>query len=789
MNTLIEWPGKAEDITISYYADLSPERLLPGTVIDPGESSKQIIIPNERSGEYREVTETVFENSVKKADRIDYLIALACGSFAGLIDVFYVGEFSLERAREWGSKKVDAFVMKIAHMVGYKGDDLSDAIRFLEKMFPIAADKNTPDFGGGRQHHLRDFSHHFSIGGLLCSLFTQFSGMVIGTDTEGRLQITPVKDDILIGKDFPQKLVFGIIQWFFHMVSDMAGSSFTTGKGTGIPGPIVALIKKLSALPCFREKKIGETELHTWVSKLFNGTLLAKRDKNGKITEAMPFDLRTEIGILHEVGRQSIPVLINECLVRGIYFVRRLYLAIKDAEIHSISDLKKIDSSDLLPFNNRIIRRMITVSSGVFIAIDTSDAAVRAVIKNGGINKGFAKDFIVRINIVGIGRFAVACVADARLITEDIMTAKEQRDRTEKEYEKVISDFDCLSLDYEQTQILLSIEQLIVSDDIQTTKDDEIKKRKSQWNEEWKQQWKSELRLTEDGYNEYFLSEQDIAEYLDSRENDSWKQLIAMEAALFKPYYPLSETQEKKELSKLKSKSKYLTERFVTIQNSIHKEDIKALMGAFKKSSMTITGTTQKLVIGAVGTTVLVAVSGGLAYFFAPAIATAIVGESAGGLYGAALTSYSLAAIGGGSLAAGGLGMAGGTAIITGGGAILAALSGTGASAISTLTAISNDNLVLFECCKLLSFSKEILIKRYNDYYAVAYIQAVLEERINVLKKQIKLFDDSSDTDKKKNDKETKTKKNAVQKSLKYLERCNKSLRKLIQTKSKKSAV
>ena len=130
--------------------------------------------------------------------------------------------------------------------------------------------------------------------------------------------------------------------------------------------------------------------------------------------------------------------------------------------------------------------------------------------------------------------------------------------------------------------------------------------------------------------------------------------------------------------------------------------------------------------------------------------------------------------------------MAGGTAIITGGGAILGALSGTGASAISTMTAISNDSLVLLECCKLLSFSKEILIKRYNNYFAVANIQAMLEERIRILKNQIESFDDSSNTDKEKNDKETKNKKSAVKKSLKYLDRCNKSLRKLIQTKSEK---
>ncbi len=48
-----------------------------------------------------------------------------------------------------------------------------------------------------------------------------------------------------------------------------------------------------------------------------------------------------------------------------------------------------------------------------------------------------------------------------------------------------------------------------------------------------------------------------------------------------------------------------------------------------------------------------------------------IAGEVVAGLSGAALTSASLAVVGGGSLAAGGLGIAGGTAIITGGGALL----------------------------------------------------------------------------------------------------------------------
>ena len=785
MNTLIDWLGKADDITISFNAELSPGRLLTehiGSTEDSGVSVDNSAL----TGSYREVEEVVFEKNIKEIDKIDYLVAVACGSIAGLIDAFCIGEFSLEKAREWGSKETNNFVLKVAKMAGFKGDNLSDAIRFLEKRFPIAADDKIPDFGGGKQHHLRDFSHHFSIGGLLCSVFTQFSSKVIGTDTDGSLKIVSITDETLIGNDFAQKLLFGIVHWLFHMASDMAGTSSTAGRGTGIPGPLVALLKKLSALPCFKDKMIGEVEFHTWFSKLFNGTLLAKRDDNSKITEPMPFDLRTEIGVLHEVGKQFIPVLINECLVRGIYFIRRLYLSIKDQEIHSIKDLKKIDSADLLPYNNRIIRRMVTVSSGVFVAIDTTDALARAVIKNQGFKNDFVKDFVVRINIAGIGRFAVACVADARFITEDIRQAKEKRDRIEKEYEKMISDFSCLSLDYEQTQVLYSIKQLVISDDIVNTSKEEEVEKKSHWNDEWKKQIKNELQLTEEGFNDFFLNEQEIIDYLDGHDDKYWKQLVALEAILFRPYYLLSNSKEEKDYSKLRFKSKYLYEQFVYEQSSISLEDLKNLKKSYKKAMMQITGTTKKIVIGAVGTTALVVITSGVAYFFAPAIATAIVGESASGLYGAALTSYSLAAVGGGSIASGGLGMAGGTAIITGGGSLLGMLSGSGASTVSALSSISNDSFVLSECCKLLAFSKEVLLKRYDDKPAIANIQAIIDEHINRLEIELDSFRDKIDSSDKETSKEEKKKRAVAKKSLKYLDRCNKALYKLITGKADK---
>ena len=780
MNTLVNWLGKAENLELHYDAGVPRNSfLLQGNQTTPENLPAIIYTTNEN---LREVSDVVWDKAVTKADRTDYLTAVACGAISGLIDIFYVGEFSLDRANEWGSEQTNKFVKKVAELNGFKGDDLSDAIKFMEKKFPLAADGKTPEFGGGLQHHLRDFSHHFSLGGLLCSLFTQFTGKVIGTDTNGAILIVELTDKSFIGKNFEEKILFGTVNWFFHMVSDMAGSNATAGKGTGIPGAIVSLIKELSAVPCFRDKKIGEYEFHTWVSKLFNGTLLAKRDENGKILQPVKFDLRTEIGILHEVGRQFVPVIINECLVRGLYFLRRLYLAIKETEIHSIVDLRKIASSELLPFNNRVIIRMITVASGVFTAVDSVDAAVRAAIKNGGINPKFFVDFAVRINIVGVGRFIIACKADAGFISDDIQEAKAKRDKAEQEYERLIADLKCLSLDYEQMRILYSIERQILYDDLASTKKDEERQLKDRWCSEWERRILKSMPIAVNEHENFFMQESAVAEYFHERETTTSDLLLAMEAMLFSPYYPIFEDDIDKAYKKIKCKSKYLTEKFVTIQNSIDKSAFESMKKAYKQAGATITGSTKNIVIGAVGTTVVVAASGGLAFVFAPAIATALVGEAAAGLSGAALVSYSLAAIGGGSLAAGGLGMAGGTAIITGGGALVGMLGGTGISAATTLNLLADDGYVLSECCKLLTFSKVVLIDRFKDSAAVADVQDKIGNRLDDIQKQLEELSDKEDakSDDKAELKERKVKIKVAKKSIKYLRNTSDALQKLV---------
>lgn len=152
-----------------------------------------------------------------QADTLDYLVAVASGILCGMLDVLWVGEFNLERGREIASDKVESFVKKAAKLTGCESDDLGAAVKHLEKLFPIPSDGNTPDFGGGLQHHLRDFAHHPTIVGLMFSLLTQFTYKSYGTNTAGAFIIVdvPEKSRPFIGEDVPTKILYGTLTWFF----------------------------------------------------------------------------------------------------------------------------------------------------------------------------------------------------------------------------------------------------------------------------------------------------------------------------------------------------------------------------------------------------------------------------------------------------------------------------------------------------------------------------------------------------------------------------------------------
>lgn len=352
------------------------------------------------------------DNLTNHADKLDYAVAAISGVIAGVVDILFVGTFDLQEGTDWSTEKVNEFVTKVAQKNGYEGDDLQGAIRHLEK-FGAPSDSVYNEFGGGLQHHLRDFAHHASIVGLVFSMLTQFTKKAYGTTKDGMFHVVDVTDTKFIGDTVPTKITFGLVYWLLHMASDMAGSSGSPGAGTGVPGPIMSVVKLLSTAPIFKNKD-GVNELSLKVSKLFNGTFLAERDADNNIMrgpDGKPLihkmDLRGELGVAHQLAKQALPVLVNEGLVRGFYFVDRLIEELREKE-----SLAEVDWQKTKPFGNRTIERMMTVATGTFTLVDTIDALVEGAINSKANWVEFGRQVVLRLNFVGIGRVTVALGTD-----------------------------------------------------------------------------------------------------------------------------------------------------------------------------------------------------------------------------------------------------------------------------------------------------------------------------------------------------------------------------------------
>ena len=678
-----------------------------------------------------------FDPALAKVDRSDCLIAAASGAVSAAIDILWVGEFSLANAQEWGNARADELVMAAARLTGYEGDDLQKAIKHLEEAFPLAADRLAAKFGGGRQHHLRDFAHHPTPAGLFFSILSQFTGKGYGTDTVGAFVVFDLPEGAPIGADFVAKVFNGTVIWAFHLISDLDGSNSNPGAGTGIPGPLLSLLKMASALPLFRNitvrYKDDEIGLSQFASKLFNGTAFPHEGYK----DLLRFDLRTEMGVAHELARQAVPVVVNECVVRAVYSIKRLVLAARTSGAKSLADLARIDPACYLPTNSRALTRMLTVAHGTFMAIDAAQAAVRVATeaKRGGA--AVAVKFLLNVNVVGVGRFVLACRADAKFIADDI--AGLYRSYFAEHCGQVINlaglrGLERLTLDPPKARLLDSLKYHKALWDVSATKDEAKRARKLGWCVRWAKQTAKAFAagdaayVVEDEAEAYGMLGHEITSSADM----SWLRVLALELSVFEPYAPLDAEDDVKGL---KYKGSYEEKVFCERQGEITREEMGELTKAYRSAGSRIEGKAIKAAAGVAAVAAVGIVTGGTALAFAPQIAIALMGGGFG-FSGAALASASLAAIGGGSLAAGGFGMAGGTVIIAGGGALLGVVGG-GAVSATTTAILTSDGFALNECSKLLAICKVELAGRQGDLDTVREIHDDLAASTQRLKDQL----------------------------------------------------
>ena len=478
---------------------------------------------------------------------------------------------------------------------------------------------------------------------------------------------------------------------------------------------------------------------------------------DGKQGESQ-FSLRRSIeGLDGKTKSQVRSVLLNECITRGLYTLISLCRAVHRQDISTIEDLQKLDVSEVVPFNNRIVRRMCLISSGVFVSVSVIGAIAKALYRKAVKGRPFTTSFVANVNIAGIGRFMFAIAQDAKYWGEDIKIIFNRADSfkyngasayEEIDLEEADRIYETLKLDLDQVRLLYSIENYAVKYDIEKTRKAEDARKK----EEWYQIWKDELsKIMINSESCFFEDESEIYRTLfqleQSGKEKTWFYLIALELALFKPYTALNSSEDKS-FAKLKQEYDYVKDQYSLKQTIVREKQIDQIRNSFDKYKSIVNGSSFMKKVGTTAAVGTAAVAGVAAFTFAPAIAVSIAGTAFSGLHGAALTSASLAMLGGGSLAAGGLGMAGGTAVIAGGGALLG-LTGTGtAAAIISVNIVPNE-VRITTMAKLLSYADNVLLKELHDRETLKILQGMFRKIVHSTEQQLNaLKSEKNDLDK-----------------------------------------
>lgn len=299
----------------------------------------------------------VDNSSVYQCDRYDYLLATGSGVIGALIDIFLVGAPSTSKEEssvflKWSDKQTDNAVMKFAKLVGWKPSESQrnnpkSAIGYLERTFKVNYDqRHSGDVGdlfrmSTKDHHLKSLGHSPDIVGLFFSVLNQFTS-TSSFVSDGQLITIETDTFQLKGNNLISKLFSGFVNWFAHIVSDIAGSSGATERGSGI------------ALPFYN------------FTQLFHGRKYNVGKDKQTIAEIANRAFREGYDIRHG-GAMAVPVILTELIIRFFWSLRS-YFQYEFTLKESIPTLK----------NNASLRKMLIIGHGALSLTDLLDAGVKS---------------------------------------------------------------------------------------------------------------------------------------------------------------------------------------------------------------------------------------------------------------------------------------------------------------------------------------------------------------------------------------------------------------------------
>lgn len=689
---------------------------------------------NSDNNDYADFIDVEFSSACKKVDRVDTLVAVTSGFMAFLLDQLLI------RKNIKVEDIDDVEIIKVLPLVLRQSSDKNKDI-----------DKEIDEYIANWEHKIQDaykynnlffdFCEDLSFSGLFIKVIEYCFNLNIGLDKDSGLVIKRVKYDLKTDS-IVEKAQMAVVDWFVDQAYQYKKGEKCKKEFAQIE-KIVKDIKKIA----FKDNKFDREQLKGW----FHNRVLAEKKKlNG----------------LDDFAVQSIPVKANIIFVHSYAHIRDFIQQVNEHNVVSLEGLNIIDFDKLN--NEAVIRRMDTISTSVFAALNVGVAGAKAIkLEKNPLQKIYV--FAININIPNVIRLVSVVSADMDYIKEDIdqLVHKSKVVEIKKHKDIPLESLErCFTMNKIETRILYSLELQMIEEDIQRTKDNKEQLLKNEWKEKW-------IEITEQALQQNKVFEKDplktyaaLETYAASQDNLLWLYNIAVELSMFKPYFKLEEKSKKMKLSY----TKYVEEVFCNAQNYISYKEIQKIQKSYKDYYNYLENNTLKAVGVAGGAIAVAAATGGLAFVFAPQIAVAIFGGASPTLHGAALVSASLAAAGGGSLAAGGFGMAGGAVLIAGGGAVLGL--GTSGTALSLMMA---PKFVQNDYAKLLAKCDCVLLKQLDMKDEVVALQHKIQSDLDEYKLRLKVLEGLENP----ND-ECKQNIKALKKSIVYTERTNEQLVKLI---------
>lgn len=750
MYEIAQWNGKQELAGLES-TTISIDPILLDDVI--------LKLMNEDTTIEDDVIDIDFNFGVKKADRYDYCFALFSGILSSLISKYVKmsGDLNIDL------ENIDfAQFMHLAKDINIKvqkhnEETASDIEKTLNNIEEIIKDANS------YKNLAVDFASDFSMMGLVSSIVEKVFGKEIGYDENNNLVINEAKETF-DNLSFLEKVEFAIFEWFLEQVDQYKqnGKFKEQLKNVLEWGSIVKKLEPI--IKDFSQINLSKKELKQWFANLI-------QDKNQRISK------------LDSLKKENLPNQFNLIMIHTYVHIKNLIEQVREHKITTLEGLEIINFNRI--DNERVILRLETVSTGVFFAMDAGVAVALAgaYAYGSGDITGAVKILANTINFSNILTFTYVVKQDATYIKEDIDEILHKAKIEVVLHYKDISEDELnsyISLNDPETRILYSLKLHMIEEDIQCTKLSADQQLKNEWKKQWMEVSKNSLhmaKLYEPNIQKVYQALITHAE--NTIDNRTWLYNIVLELCLFSPYYQIDKDEKKYKKLKLVNKNlDYMKDYFCEGQKYVSFKEIKQFESLYKHYHGYIENKNLKMA-GAAGAVVAVGAGVGAgAMLFAPQIAVALFGGAFPGLHGAALVNATLAAAGGGSLVAGGFGMAGGSVIIAGGGALL----GMSTASVATMGLLSSPNFVQADDAKLLAKCNYVLLNQMHKIDVVVAIQKMTEESLNDSKTQLKVLESAED----KSD-ECKKTIAALKKSVKYMERTNDELKKLIAKEEKKS--